>query len=409
MQNASPAQAPDKKEPATIWNMAFITLFVTNLTFNMGQNMSNSLLPVYANALGASAAAIGVVASSFAVSAIAFRFISSPIMDTYNRKYIVVFAALTLAVAFLGFGMSGSITSLIGFRLVQGCGMAFGNACCLAMVSDMIPKDRYGAGIGYFSLAMVIAQALGPSVGLWMVDKVGYSATFTMNAGIMLVTAFLAFRIKLNFTRTKKLTLSVKNVLAKEVAIPTILLLLVITGYSFGGSFLIIYAREQGVTSNIGLYFTVSAVTVLITRPFLGRLTDKYGVVIVAIPALCCNVISCFIISNAHALWHFLVAAFIAALGSGVCQPSLQALSMKAVAGDRRGAASSTNYLGMDFGALFGPLLGGLVAQSLGYRMMYRFQAIPLAACMLILFLSKKWISNTEKSFAAEARAEAGQ
>ena len=401
MSHEPAGRTAEKQEPTTIWNLAFITLFMTNLTFNMGQNMSNSLLPVYANALGASAAAIGVVASSFAVSAIAFRFISSPIMDTYNRKYIVVFAALTLGLAFLGFGMSGSIPSIIGFRLIQGCGMAFGNACCLAMVSDMIPRDRYGTGIGYFSLAMVIAQALGPSFGLWLVGRIGYSATFTLNAGIMLLTAVLAFRIKIQFTRTKKLQLSLKNVLAKEVAIPSILLLLVITAYSFGGSFLIIYARDQGVTSNIGLYFTVSAVTVLVTRPFLGKLTDKYGVVFVAIPALCCNVISCIIISNSHALWHFLIASFVAALGSGVCQPALQALSMKAVTSERRGAASSTNYLGMDFGALFGPLFGGLVAQSFGYSIMYRFQVIPLVVCMLILFASRKWISQTEDSFAA--------
>jgi MFS family permease len=146
----------------------------------------------------------------------------------------------------------------------------------------------------------------------------------------------------------------------------------------------------------------VGAATVLLTRPLLGRLTDRYGIVAVSVPALCCNIISCVIISNSRVLWHFLVASFIAALGSGVCQPAIQALSMKAVVSARRGAASSTNYLGMDFGALLGPLLGGLVAQSLGYSMMYRFQVIPLVLCMLLLVITRKWILRTEESFAKD-------
>ncbi len=105
--------AIEKQEPAKIWNVMFISIFFANMVMNLGQFMANSLLSVYADSLGATPAAIGLLMSAFAVTAILFRVVSAPAMDTYNRKYIVIFAMLTLAVAFFGFSMSRSIEALL--------------------------------------------------------------------------------------------------------------------------------------------------------------------------------------------------------------------------------------------------------------------------------------------------------
>jgi len=341
-----------------------------------------------------------MVISAFSISAIAFRFISAPIMDTYNRKYIVAISTLLLAGAFAGFSISGSIPMLLAFRLLQGCGMAFGNACCLAMVADMLPKDKYSTGIGYYSMAQVVSQAIGPSVGLWLVGMFGYSMTFTVNACVMLIAAVLAMQIKLDFKQTRKLNISFNNIIAKEAILPASVLLLLLTGGT-AGSFLVVFAATRGVTKNIGLYFTVSAITMLVTRPLIGRLTDKYGLAAVCIPALFSNVVCFFVISYSTTLTGFLIAAFIAAFGSGACQPAMQALSMKTVTQARRGAASSTNYIGMDLGNLIGPTIAGYIAQTMGYAMMWRFMVIPFFAGMAILFMFRSKIAEIEDGFAS--------
>ncbi|MCL1849018.1 MAG: MFS transporter, partial [Clostridiales bacterium] len=373
-----------------------------NTAFNMGQLMSNSLLAIYADSLGASASAIGLVISAFSISSILFRFISAPIMDTYNRKYIVVLSTLLLAGAFWGFSISGSIQMLLAFRLMQGCGMAFGNACCLAMVADMLPKDKYATGIGYYSMAQVVSQAIGPSVGLWLGGMFGYKMTFVINSCVMLLAAFLAMQIKLEFKQTKKLKLSLNNIIAKEALIPAGVMLLLITG-TITTSFLIVFAASRGVTQNIGLYFTVSAVTMLATRPIIGKMTDKYGLTAICIPALFSNVLCFFIISYSSSLGGFLLAAFVSAFGSGACQPAMQALSLKAVTPDRRGAASSTNYIGMDLGNLIGPTIAGNIAQSIGYVPMWRIMVFPFLIGILVLFLTRKRIAAIEEGFASEA------
>lgn len=386
-------------EPGKIWNKMFISIFFANLALNLGQFMSNSLLSVYSSSLGATASVVGMLMSTFAISSISFRFIASPIMDTYNKKHVVIFAMLVLATSFLGFSISKSVTSLMCFRLLQGAGMAFGNACCLAMAAETLPKDKYGTGIGYYSLAQVISQSIGPSIGLWLADVVGYNMTFAINAMILLFAAFLASRIKIDFKRTTKFKLSINSVIAKEALLPACILFCLSFGVSAINSFLILTATFRNVTGNIGLYFTVSAMTLLVTRPAVGKLTDKYGLVKICVPALLFNVIAFFIISKSDNLLMFLLASFISAFGYGACQPAIQTLSMKSTSREHRGAASSTNYIGNDLGNLVGPTVAGMIAQSFGYVTMWQVMTIPFVVASLAMLVFRVRIVTIERNF----------
>ncbi len=274
------------QEPTKIWNAMFLSIFFANMAMNLGMFMSNSLLSVYADSLGASSVVVGMLVSTFAVSAILFRLIAAPLMDTYNRKYIVIIAMITLAVSFFGYSLSRNVPGLMAFRLLQGAGMAFGNACCLAMVSETLPKAQYGTGIGYYSLAQVVSSAIGPSIGLCLVSLVGYSWTYVVNACILLIAAVLASRIRIHFRRTKRFRLTWSGMIAREALLPTFLLLFLSMGMAAVNSFLILFANENGMCKHVGLYFTVSALTMVFTRPIVGKLTDKFGLVKVWVPAL---------------------------------------------------------------------------------------------------------------------------
>ncbi len=392
-------------ESTRIWSRTFIIIFVANMAMNLGQMMSNSLLSVYAKSLGASASAIGVLMSTFAITALLFKIVAGPAMDTYNRKYLVIGAMLLLATAFLGFSMASSVRTLMAFRLVQGAGQAFGNVCFLAMVAAVLPKERYGAGMGYYSLAQVVSQAIGPTVGLWLSGLFGFSATFLINTGVMLLAVLFALQIKLPFKRTKQFRINLHNIVAKEALLPALLMFCLMTAFFVVNAFLIVYAAEQGVTAGIGLFFTVSAVTMVFSRPYVGRLTDRYGLVKVLIPALLSDVVAFFIISGAHTLWMFLVAALISAFGFGACQPALQTLAMKSVPNERRGAASSTNFIGVDLGTLTGPVVAGVIAQSFGYAVMWRVMVIPMLVAMLLVYLFRARIATIEHSFSTRVEA----
>jgi MFS family permease len=397
-------EQPGQQQPNKIWNITFASIFLTNMAINLAQYMSNSLLSIYADSLGASASAIGILMSTFAVSALLFKVVAAPAMDTYNRKYLVIGSMAFYATAFFGFSISKSVSLLMFFRVLQGCGMAFGTVCCLVMVSEALPKDRYGTGIGYYSIGQVVSQAIGPTVGLWIARFVGYNVTFTVSACIMVLAALLALNIKIKFKRTKKFKISLNNIIAKEALLPAVVYLFLSMSFCIVNSFLVVFASNQGVTTNIGLYFAVSAATMVFSRPVVGKLTDRYGLVKVCVPAIFCDVIAFFIISCSYTLPIFLFAALISGFGFGACQPAIQTLCMKCVTNERRGAGSSTTYVGADIGNLAGPTIAGFIAQSFGYVTMWRTMVIPLLTAIALLIVFKGKVAKIEKNFIDNAQ-----
>jgi MFS family permease len=399
MKDKSEESAVLSKNPTKIWNPAFCNIFFVNTILNLCQYTSNALLPKHVDSLGMQAATIGMLMSAFTVTSLLLRLVAGPVMDTHNKRNIVVVAMMGLAVAFLGFSISTTISMLMIFRLLQGAIMAFGNACCLALVAETIPKDKYAGGVGYYAIALTIAQALGPLCGLTLLDWFGYRTAYLINSGFILSAAFLASRLKHSFKRTKKIKINFDSIIAKEAVLPSLLQAFIYMSIFSINSFLIVYAEKQGVIRNIGLYFTVNAAIMLLTRPLIGKLSDRFGLIKVLIPSLISSICALCIISVSDTLWKFIVAAVVAAFGFGACVPILQSLTMKSVKKERRGAGSSTNYIFMDIGVLTGSNLAGLIAQAFGYTRMWLFMATPLIIAICLTFLAGDSISRIEEDF----------
>ena len=388
--------------PDTIWNRMFFSLFFANLALNAGQSMSNSLLAKYADSMGAPSSQIGMLMSMFALTALIFRFVSGPAMDSFNRKFIIMMAMGFMTTAYIGFSLSANIRSLMIFRLVQGIGNAFANACFLTIVADVLPRDKLNTGMGYYSVAQVVIQAIGPSIGLQLAAWFGYSRTYTINACLMLLAIFMATLIKLPPRIPRKFSMRLKNIIAKEAVIPASVTFFVAMGFNTISAFLIVYASKRGVENGIGLFFTVYALTMVVTRPAVGKLTDKYGFAKIGIPAIIMTMISLIFIGFSDRLWMFLTAAFINGFGYGAVQPTIQALCMKSVPESRRGSASATQYIFLDTATLIGPTIAGFVAEKAGYTpIMWIVMVIPLIAGMGIVFSFRRKISDIEEQFRA--------
>lgn len=394
--------------PKTIWNPMFLSIFFANMALNMGQQMSNSLLSLYANSLGAPADEIGQLMSMFAVTALIFRFISGPAANAFNRKKLVAMAMSFMATGYLGFSFAPKIGPLVGlevitvlkcFRLLQGVGNAFGNACCLTIVADTLPKDKFTTGMGYYACAQVVSQAIGPTVGVFLRDCFGYNNTYIIIFGVMCVAIFAATQVKLAPRKKVPFNLKLSNMIAKEALTPAMVTFFVAMGFTSINAFMLVYAEERGV-QGASLFFTVYAVTLLVTRPTVGKLTDKYGFVKVAIPAVFMTACSLALIGISTNIFVLLLAAFVNAFGYGAVQPMLQSLCMKSVPPERRGSASGTNYIGMDSATIIGPSVCGIVADIFGYTpIMWLVMTVPILVGMLVIFLRRKEIEKIEKSF----------
>jgi MFS family permease len=223
----------------------------------------------------------------------------------------------------------------------------------------------------------------------------------------MVSAAFAASRIKTNFHQVKKYRITFNSLIAKEAVIPAVLMFLLCMSYYNITTFLVIYAEERGAGNHIGYFFTVYAVTLLFTRPILGILGDKQGLVKVIVPAMCFFAAAFLLISLAVNIWMFLLAAFISAFGYGACQPAVQTLCMKSVPQEKRGAGSSTNYIGQDLGNLVGPVIAGIAAEHFGYAVMWRVMIIPVIAALGIVIVFRERINLKENHEKLKQKEEA--
>lgn len=402
------SEAQSWEPPKTIWNRMFLSIFFANMALNMGQQMSNSLLSLYAKSMGTPADQIGQLMSMFAVTALVFRFISGPAMNAFNRKKLVAMAMGFMATAYLGFSFAPAIAAVIGvepvvvlkvFRLIQGVGNAFGNSCCLTIVSDTLPKDKFTTGMGYYACAQVIAQSIGPTVGVFLRDLVGYNTTYIITFCVMCLAMLVSIQVKLAPREKLPFRVNLNTIIAKEALVPAGITFFIHMSFTSINAFLLVYSEERGVAGG-SFFFTVYALTLLVTRPFVGRLTDKYGFVKVGAPAVCLTAGSLAMIGFSTNTVILLLAAFINAFGYGAVQPMLQSLCMKSVPPERRGSASSTNYIGMDIAMLLGPSLCGMVAKEMGYTpAMWLVMTIPVFVGLAGILIFRKSIQRIENVF----------
>ncbi|MFT9393779.1 MFS transporter, partial [Bifidobacterium sp.] len=372
-----------------IWNRSFISVCLANTLMSIALQICNVIIGKFTFSLGATAAIVGMVSGAFAWSSIVLKGISGPTIDALDRRYVVMAAMAVMGVAMVFYGVVGSVPELFAARFLQGAGQAFSTTCFIAMAADTLPREKMGTGLGFYALAAGIAQMVGPVVSLKVQAAYGYRPVFFIAALVMFAGILAASQIKLPPRVVKKFKLTFNNIIAKEALIPAFLMILLSGCYALVNPFLAIYSEQQGVGSNISFFFSVYAALLFLTRPLSGKLADRFGYAII-VPMLGIFIVSFWLISVSTQLWMFLLAAVFFAFGYGGCQPVLQSMAMKLVPQERRGAGSSTNFIGSDLGNIIGPIIGGYIAQTLGYQAMWQIMSVALVVGIVtMLFLQK--------------------
>lgn len=391
------------KNSETIWNQRFISIWIINFFIGLGQFMMNTLIPKFADHLGATATVVGIVSSMFAVTALLIRPVAGPAMDYFKKNRMLSGAVALIAVAFIIYGFANSITLIIIARLIHGLGIGVAVPLSLAMASNALPGGKMASGIGIFMMGQAVTTAIGPALGLKLMEIFDYNTTFFIVAGILGLNFLLTLRLQsVTKIHHSPFRIMLNRVFVIDVLIPTVIIFCLTIAYSSINYFIVIYGNNIRGIADIGLYFTAYAISMLISRPISGKIADKFGVDKSIIPGLVLFALSFVILSFAQTLPMFILTGVVCAFGYGICVPSLQTLSLQLVPKDRRGATGNTNFIGMDSAYLVGPLIAGLIVTQvnilkdagadnpIGYELMYRLMIIPVVIALVIFLLTRK-------------------
>jgi predicted MFS family arabinose efflux permease len=278
--------------------------------------------------------------------------------------------------------------AIIFARVLHGLGFGLSTTFAAAIAADVIPAARRGEGIGYFGMGSTVAMALAPAFGLYLLAE---SATWLFTASIVvsLLAILMAYVCKTHeavteLPPTPPLHSSIRNRICEHgTAGPSLLTILFGAGYGSVNTFIAMLAAEKSV-ENAGLFFVIGTLFVFISRPFGGRLLDKYGAFAVVLPGAVSYLLALGIMVMADSLTGLLVASVFYGLGAGALLPALLTWMLNMVRPDRHSAASATFYNMLDIGTSTGLIVLGAVAGSVGYTNMFWY-VIGIMSMFLVL------------------------
>ncbi len=132
-------------------------------------------------------AGIQWVVNSHLLTLSAFLLIGGSLGDHYGRRKVFTVGMALFALGGILSGFAWSIGILISFQALQGVGSALMVPQSLAIINACFPSEERGRAIGLWAGISGGIAALGPWVGGWLVEYVGWPAVFWMTIPVIML------------------------------------------------------------------------------------------------------------------------------------------------------------------------------------------------------------------------------
>lgn len=381
-------------EREKLWTKTFIITSLVNFFLMLSMFLLIIIMAGYAiDTYKASTSLAGFVSSIFIFGALIGRLYAGSKMNELGTKRILMVGIIIFLILSIFYFLNINIYLLLIVRVVQGIGVGLATTATGTIVSQIIPPSRTGEGIGYFSSSVVLAQAIGPLIGILLIQYFSYTYVFIFSLTIGIVCFLFAFiiqapTIEVEETETKRGTFKLSNYLERSsIPIASVMLVIGIT-YSSILSFISTYAETIHLVQAGTFYFVVYAIVVLLTRPISGKVLDKFGGNAVIYPTIIIFAIGMFFISKATSTSTFLFAAALIGLGYGNFQSSTQAIAIQRAPIERMGLANATYFIFYDFSLGLGPLFLGALIPLVGFRELYFYLIFFIIFGLLLYYIA---------------------
>lgn len=337
-------------------------------------------------ALGGSAAVAGLFLGFLTYSSAVTAPLTGTLADRLGPRRILIVSSLAITVFSLIYAVLPSYPLMLGLVLVHGFFWSGLLSASAAYVTGLVPAGRRAEGMGYWGLSTVLAVSVAPTLGLWVYSRGGWTAMCVEAAVLNLMMAFIAWRLPAEEPRrAHAVPLSARGLLEWRVLVVSASLFLYSFGYGGLTSFIALYTDANGVTPR-ALYFTLFSLTIVVTRPFIGRFADRAGYRRVFLPSVGLVVIAFALLAIGGSRPMLVTSALLFGAGFGSAYPAFLGHVLKYVDENRRGAAFGSIIGMFDTGIGTGSIAMGWMVEHLGYRVAWT-TAASLAACSIPYFL----------------------
>lgn len=240
-----------------------------------------------------------------------------------------------------------------------------------------------------------LAVVIGPMIGLFIIQVFSFEVLFVLLSILMFIGSLAALLIPNDVLSHHPGTIKILALSdlfeKKSLPIAMIACLLAFT-YASVLSYVSIYAEQKVLLSFVSTFFLMFSLSMIVTRPFTGRIFDVKGPAYILVPAFFFYFLGLILLAFMNTVPVFLMAGICFGLGYGGLVPSLQTLAIQATSRERSGYATSTFFTLFDTGIAVGSYILGIVAITFGYQNMYLLSAgfVIIIFSLYIIVIQKK-------------------
>ncbi|WP_414050753.1 MFS transporter [Macrococcus animalis] len=384
-------------EQDKLWTKPFIMVSLINFIIMLSMFLLLVTISTFAvEEYHVSTSTAGLVSGIFIVGSLFGRFWAGKNIDFLGQKKILVIGTVIFVITTALYFAALNLPILLAVRFFNGMGCGIASTATGTIAAYITPMKRRGEGISYFSMSAVMATAVGPFLGMFLLQFITFRQLFIFCLVLAIAACCMLPMITVSHTFRKSKSEAPKGIRITDYidlnAVPIgIVVLLCCGAYSSVLSFISFFTKENDLVTAGSFFFLVYAIIVLLSRPITGKLMDNKGANTVMFPALISFVLGLFTLSMTHNAITLLLSAVFLGFGYGNFQSIAQAIAVKVTDHEKMGLATSTYFIFLDFALGFGPYILGLFIPTLGMHGLYRaMSVVVIIGLIAYIFLHGK-------------------
>jgi DHA1 family multidrug resistance protein-like MFS transporter len=191
---SSNLKSANLKSPIS-WQRNLAAIWIGQLIAIAGFSVTLPFLPYYVQELGITgvdqvAFWAGLITSAQATTMALVAPIWGSLADRYGRKIMVVRAMFGGAVVIGAMGFTRNVYQLLILRAIQGT-LTGTVPASTTLVASSAPSERRGFALGVLQMAFYLGASVGPLLGGFVADTLGYRAAFFVTGGLLFLAGVL--------------------------------------------------------------------------------------------------------------------------------------------------------------------------------------------------------------------------
>lgn len=382
----------------------------------------NPVLPLFAMHLGAGPEAIGLAVGISTVTGILFKLPAGALSDVIGRRRTMLAGLCFFALVPLAYFLVSSYVQLVAVRFLHGFATAVYGPVAMAVVAGLA-GERKGEMLSWFSSVGIIGTLAGAPVGGFILSvlaeaqgptPLAFRTVFGVVAAAGLLALVLGARVLGGgeapgasgglAQRLAVFRSGIREVMGDRRVL-SVSAMEGVQNMAMGAleAFLPVYAVTVAGFSafQAGLLWAVQVVTTMAARPLMGRTSDRLGRRPLILAGMVCCAVPFALIPFLSGFWTLMAACLVFGLGEALVTSSSAALVADLCRERHYGTAMGVFGTIFDVGHAAGPILGGLLVGSLGYRPAFTLMA-------LLLLASVPWFLRTARAGDGQPQSPAG-